>query len=67
MFVWEIKDRMISAEILRVFVREREREREPRLDSMGNGCFSYFSYDCKIASPLIDIYLVHFGFAEIRA
>ena len=46
---------------------EREREREPRLDSMGNGCFSYFSYDCKIASPMIDIYLVHFGFAEIRA
>ena len=34
---------------------------------MGNGCFSYFSYDCKIASPVIDIYLVHFGFAEIRA
>ena len=28
MFVWEIKDRMISAEILRVFERERERERE---------------------------------------
>ena len=50
------------------FLRERERERESQdNDFIGNGYFSYFSYDCKIASPVIDIYLVHFGFAEIRA